>query len=710
LPLKTARNHGGALERTPRLRFSVSPSANLFVERFRDAVVAAERIRELIESEQLPTRINPVGPDRVDFADAVMSIATTAIVETGLGCLLATGGLRAVWLDDVPSYEIGDLPGSTRTLATLLDNTAASEREVEVAAAPDLREIVRAVLRSIRPSEYAIADVRPAIEPANDSIALIGLDDQQRSAVQARADAYLLINAAAGSGKTHTLAYRIAHLIEDCGVPAERCVVLTFSVAARRQIQDRLALLAARGHPHLSNIEARTLHSLAYRILTLAATFRRTRFRPGFSVVKEITDRTDRGATVRAAAPFIEQYDQLFAGLDDSLSRSERIGLYSGAINGLRNGHRSLGVVSTPDQLSDTADVTVLSARNGQLRQLDARNVSTVWTRYDTLLAQNNEIDLGGLPCEALNAIRRHPALASLIVSNWAMAFVDEYQDTSLAQDEMLMIFAQSGMLLNAVGDGDQTITSFAGARAKNILEFTQHIRARTGRLAEVRDLETNYRSRPEIVSLAASVIQNNSGRLPKTMRPADSSSPEVGHVVRVEGDLRHVAPWVALKINALLSTGIDPGEIAILYRKEAEHSPQKSSVLEHLRSQGIAVSEDEEESPALRVLTIHRSKGLEFDHVFVLFLGPRDFPDPRGDPEEERRLLYVAATRARKTLYVCGRPGASPDLFKETDVSDAMPTHEAVRTLTGVLSAADLKELQQEHDATLLDDWDLPA
>jgi ATP-dependent exoDNAse (exonuclease V) beta subunit len=151
----------------------------------------------------------------------------------------------------------------------------------------------------------------------------------------------------------------------------------------------------------------------------------------------------------------------------------------------------------------------------------------------------------------------------------------------------------------------------------------------------------------------------------------------------------------------------VQPEQIAVLYRKEAENSPQKSSVIEHLRSQGIAASEDEEDLFSLRILTIHRAKGLEFDHVFVLFLAPRDFPDPRGDAEEERRLLYVAATRARRTLYICGQPGANPDLFSETDVEAARPLHEVVSTIAGVLSAAELAELKSEYDSVVLDDWD---
>src|SRR5439155_11592421 len=107
--------------------------------------------------------------------------------------------------------------------------------------------------------------------------------------------------------------------------------------------------------------------------------------------------------------------------------------------------------------------------------------------------------------------------------------------------------------------------------------------------------------------------------------------------VVRVEGDLAHVGPWVALQVNALLSNGVSPREIGVLYRKEAENSPQRTAVTQHLRSQGIAISEDAQNASAVRVVTVHRAKGLEFDYVFVLFLGPNDFPEPRGDPEEER-------------------------------------------------------------------------
>jgi superfamily I DNA/RNA helicase len=633
------------------VRFVVAPNAKSFMTRLRDSIVASAELRRLIETTSIPIVENPVGPDRLELDIAVLSDETRLAVKFGIGGLLATGGLRSVWAGDEPAYEIGDLSTATRLLTDIVDHTqAVEEGAIEIGATPDLLGIAREVVRSICNCDFIASELNRLPDAPSGLSSMIELDAQQRRAVNVSSDSDLLINAAAGSGKTHTLAHRIAHLVEECGWAAERCVVLTFSVAARRQIQGRLQSFASAGHPRLAYVDARTLHSMAYRILAIAARLRLTRFRPRFSIVDEASERTERGGLIHAPSPFIENYDAIFSDLNDGLTRPERIGLYSAAINALRNGHPSLGVVFDPDALRDDGEITVVSARNGQLRELEARNVRRVWSRYESVLAEGNAIDLGGLSAEALKAIRNHSTLANLIVSTYAVAFIDEYQDTTRAQDELLLTFAQGGMLLNAVGDGDQTITSFAGAHAGNISDFATHVRERAGRSVEVCELETNYRSRPEVVALASSVVARNTQRLPKKMRAADASESEFGHVYRIEGDLRHLGPWIALRVNALLSSGVQPEQIAVLYRKEAENSPQKSSVIEHLRSQGIAASEDEEDLFSLRILTIHRAKGLEFDHVFVLFLAPRDFPDPRGDAEEERRLLYVAARVARCT------------------------------------------------------------
>ena len=688
----------------------VTPDSGQFLAHIREFTEAAAALGDAIAAGRVATVSNDFGSARLVVSSASRSVKPGTQVEAAIAGLLAAGGLSIAWAGDEPTYEIGNLPWARSVLTDVGGSaTAVTDNEVLVAVAPDLEAVARAVIQASCRAPFGATEVARRPEASSSLPGIVGLDLQQAAAVNAPSDAFLLVNAAAGSGKTHTLAFRIARLVAECGVPADRCVALTFSVAARVQIRDRLMSLATQGHPQLAEVEVRTLHSLAFRLLVIAAGLGRTRLRRGFAIVEETTTTGDRGGILRAPAPFIDDYETIFADVDDGLARSDRVQLYPAAINALRNGHPTLGVILGPEDLRDDAAVAVVSGRTGQFRDLSPVFLRAVWQRYEAALAQRNGIDLGGLVPEALNVLRSHPALLQFVSSTYSVAFIDEYQDTSLAQDELLFMLAGAGVTLNVVGDGDQTINTFAGARAENIVGFAGRALSRLGREAVTLPLETNYRSRPEIVSLATHLIARNLDRLPKTMRPHDPLLPEEGHVIRVAGELRYIGPWIALQVNALLDSGEEASGIAVLYRKEAETSPQKTAVLDHLRSLGTAVSEDEEDGESVRVITIHRSKGLEFNHVFVLFLGPGDFPDRRGDPEEERRLLYVAITRARRTVYVCGRPGAEPDLFAETDVGDAHPRDLVVDTLVGVLNAADREDLFREFETAAIDDWDEP-
>jgi superfamily I DNA/RNA helicase len=235
---------------------------------------------------------------------------------------------------------------------------------------------------------------------------------------------------------------------------------------------------------------------------------------------------------------------------------------------------------------------------------------------------------------------------------------------------------------------------------------FPERIGRALSREVLIFPLETNYRSRPEIVALASDVIERNEVRLRKAMRAVHSGPVEEGHVNRIAGQLRYVAPSVGVKIRAMVDAGLDPSDIAVLYRKEGVRSPQMSTVRDQLNSLGVQIAADAEDD-GVRLLTIHRAKGQEFEHVFVLYLRAGDFPDFRGPIEEERRLLYVALTRARSTVYICGVSDGSPDLFAETDVASSMPTTTVVDTLTGVLEEAALEELRQAVDDTDINDWD---
>jgi superfamily I DNA/RNA helicase len=327
-------------------------------------------------------------------------------------------------------------------------------------------------------------------------------------------------------------------------------------------------------------------------------------------------------------------------------------------------------------------------------------------------MADRNAIDFPGMVTEALVAIRAHPGLARIAAAPYAHIFVDEYQDTSTAQNELLFELAANGAVLSCVGDGDQTIFSYAGADPESLTLFGERLRARTGRTAQVLPLESNYRSAEPIVEIADSVIAHNSRRLSKRMVPMRESATTGPVVTVVEGAMRYAAPWIALQVHQLLESGVNAGEVAVIFRKEGYGSPQESLVTQHLKRVGVPVTADPQERAAVRVLSIHQAKGNEFDHVLCLYLGRNHFPDGRGDPEEERRALYVAATRARDRLYLAGELGAEPDLFHEVLASRVDVNRIVVENLSDVLVTGlidpemlELLDLGQIDEAIL--DWD---
>jgi superfamily I DNA/RNA helicase len=141
------------------------------------------------------------------------------------------------------------------------------------------------------------------------------------------------------------------------------------------------------------------------------------------------------------------------------------------------------------------------------------------------------------------------------------------------------------------------------------------------------------------------------------------------------------------MQVRRLIEDGVEASEIAVLFRKEGVRSRQESAVIQHLEKLAVPVSTDAHDAEGVRVLSIHQAKGSEFRHVMCLHLSVGHFPDDRGDPEEERRLLYVAITRAKDGLVITGEPDADPDLYSEFVASNAEMNVTSVNSLTEVLA-----------------------
>ena len=687
--------------------YAAQPSAHAALRAVKEEVAAALRTIDAISEKDELTYEDDFGTRYIDPAD----LAQEGLSSASLGMLAAAEGVALVFgSEDTSAFTIGDLDWAANNLRTIAAELKdVGEGRLELPHDDRTEHIRAAVLQEV--SRLPNIEILPVESPG--AVQLRGsdsLDAQQRAAVDASAGVDLIVNAGAGSGKTHMLSLRIARLVAGRSISAERAIALTFSRAAREQIQDRLNSLAVAGYPALTRVDVRTIHSLGRRILQLASNAGKTRVRPGFEVVIDGRRRLPNGKAVTAPLPFIEEYEGIFDGVHDDRSEKARLILYPNAINALRMGHPQLGIVPTSEELAG-GKVTVLDPRSGSLAQLDSETLRTVWRRYERLLENRNAIDFPGMVSDALQAVRAHPALARMAAAPYQHIFVDEYQDTSTAQAELLFELAAQGALLSCVGDGDQAIFTFAGADPKGITEFVPRLKARTGREASVLRLETNYRSVAPIVASADSVIARNRSRLSKSMVAARSESP-TAPITATRAPFRYAAPWVALRVRELLDSGADPADVAVLFRKEAGNSPQESTVIQHLEKLSVPVTTDPHDPDGVRVLSIHQAKGSEFRHVFCLYLGPGHFPDDRGDDEEERRLLYVAITRAKDTLVACGVPGADPDLFGEFSQSESNIATVSVESLSEVLAVETVDQAtmgltdMRDLDISMLD-WD---
>lgn len=631
-------------------------------------------------------------------------------VERMLAAVAALGGLSL--RIESNGYRVSPRDGEFANEA--LDAVAnalevLSEDQIGIAVSAEMAKAVEAFLSALGleprratgaagvTAEYPLAlHARP---PGTET-----LNDQQLAVVLADSRRDLLVNAGAGAGKTHTLAHRLAYLLDHQGIAPASIITLTFTVAAREQIKTRLIRLSRLGFRHLDQLDVRTIHSLGWDILTEAAKQRATYLRPGFKILADEPLATN-GISGHARPPFTDPGAALFAELDDGLEPEKRLQVYPELLDSLRSGHPLIGLHVCADSLPE-----MVPTPDGGM-QLPGACVRAVWERYIQYLHESNSVDYAGMVSEAILALEHHETVRAKYTDALQAVIVDEFQDTSLAQARLLRALGTGGAVLNVVGDVDQTIMSFVGASTATMEQF-QLLLGREDREPVLElPLEFNYRSDPPVLDLANHVIGRNPRRLAKQLRPRPDL--EVGapyaRPTRVSADsLQHAASWIGSTIRELLNQGVAAESIAVLYRKETETFPQRTRVLAGLAEHGIPVADPElDRCNGVRVSTVHSAKGREFDVVFVLFLDRNQFPDQRCDPAEERRLLYVAITRARHQVYMVGRRAASPPCFY-TEIAGGPPVETVrVKGLAEELAYRRPDLVEEVHAEVDLDDWD---
>jgi DNA helicase-2/ATP-dependent DNA helicase PcrA len=353
------------------------------------------------------------------------------------------------------------------------------------------------------------------------------LNAQQCAAVKAPPGPALVI-AGAGSGKTRTLTYRVAYLIEN-GVSPANILLLTFTNKAAREMLNRVADLLP---IDLSALWGGTFHSIGNRILRRHPA--EAGYRAGFSIMDR-EDSEDLLSTVAAAL-----------GIDPKEKRFPKpavlAGIFSFAVN------------------TGAAIETVLSERHAHLEEF-AAPIAEAWKRYEAKKREANVVDFDDLLEKTLGLLQRDGAVREFYQRQFQFILVDEYQDTNHIQSELIDLLAARHGNVMVVGDDAQSIYSWRGADCRNILEFPKRYPK-----AQIYRIETNYRSVPEVLNLANAAIAANAAQFPKQLVAARGGKDFKPALVPL-ADSSQQAQFVAQRILELHEEGVELHRIAVLYR-----------------------------------------------------------------------------------------------------------------------------------------------
>ncbi len=348
------------------------------------------------------------------------------------------------------------------------------------------------------------------------------MNGAQREAVLAT-DGPVCVLAGAGSGKTRVLTTRIYHLIRS-GVPAEKVLAVTFTNKAAREMRERVRAMLGDGgaSPFIA-----TFHGLGRELLeSYGKAIGVPRY---FSVY----DRTDSERVIAAALKRLDV---------ESKELSPRVVL--GRIS------RAKGEGMRADEWRE---------KHGR-SSFGARVVGEAWTHYEKALAEEKALDFDDLVALPVRLLEEHDDVRALAQERWQYIHIDEYQDTNSLQERLANLLAEKHRNLFVVGDGDQSVYGWRGAKMENILDFEKrHLGAQTI------ILERNYRSTKNLVDAANAVIEKNKNRKERrSMTEQGAGAPIIMHLAR---NAEEEARWIARTIRALLHEGAKPEDIAVLFR-----------------------------------------------------------------------------------------------------------------------------------------------
>jgi len=363
-----------------------------------------------------------------------------------------------------------------------------------------------------------IVPTQAPTSPAETNLLLQGLTPAQTDAVL-HIGSPLQINAGAGTGKTRVLTTRVAYQIEMGFTSPENVLALTFTNKAASELKKRIRSLTQQ---HAHQISAGTFHSLCANLLRAHPI--ETGLKPGFSII----DADDQKQLLRS----------LYKKQTATPLPADKAKAASKCIDEWKSTLTDLAMHFAPE-IDDIRDLIFA---------------------YEKTLKEQNSVDFSDLIQKAVQLLENNTQIRDHYQALWTHIYVDEYQDTNIAQARLLKLLAADKPDITIVGDDDQSVYSFRFAEVANILNFSHQYENTT----QIK-LERNFRSTGSIIDCANYLIANNTRRLQKQLYTETEPGPVV-ETAQYDSDYQE-AEAIATKVQNLISTGTATQDIAVIAR-----------------------------------------------------------------------------------------------------------------------------------------------
>ncbi len=343
------------------------------------------------------------------------------------------------------------------------------------------------------------------------------MNKEQNEAVSWR-NGPLLVLGTPGSGKTTVIVNRIVNMTENLKVNPQNILVITFTVAAANSMKERYKKISGR---EKCMVRMGTFHSFFYWILRTAYP------RKNWKVLSEV----EKKSMIRKIMVAIdsENYDN-----DDILN----------------------SVLRQMDAL--TADL--IDLQHFYATDIGEEDFRIIVRRYEDEKKKMEAIDFNDMSTKTFELLKNRPDILKQIQILYPYIMVDEFQDTNRIQYEILKLLSHPGDNLFAVGDDDQSIYGFRGARPDIMLSFPKEFQG-----AKVLQLKENYRCANRIVALSSQLIGHNKKRYPKALQSARDIEGNV--FVSLSENEEEQNQLIVDRIRGAIKRGVEPGEIAVLFR-----------------------------------------------------------------------------------------------------------------------------------------------